>query len=210
MKRRFLAILAILVGSVSIVTYAQCRQESYVCDEPEVTIVEPKKITDGECCVPFVEAIPYEEVVKVVDEVQSSPFSGEDEYLLVKIAMAEAEGECIEGKAMVIRVVLNREESSAFPDTIVILTVLNRVGSNEFPDTIYDVIYQPDQFSPVGSGRFDAVEPSDECYQALNMVIDGWDESQGALYFESCDNADNWHSRNLEHLFTHGRHRFYK
>lgn len=43
MKRRFLAILAILVGSVSIVTYAQCRQESYVCDEPEVTIVEPKK-----------------------------------------------------------------------------------------------------------------------------------------------------------------------
>lgn len=192
MKRRFLAILAILVGSVSIVTYAQCRQESYVCDEPEVNIVEPKKITDGECCVPFVEAVPYEEVVKVVDEVQSSPFSGEDEYLLVKIAMAEAEGEDVDGKALVI------------------LTVLNRVNSNEFPDTIYDVIYQPSQFSPVGSGRFDAVEPSDECYQALNMVIDGWDESQGALYFESCDNADNWHSRNLEHLFTHGRHRFYR
>lgn len=192
MKRRFLAILAILVGSVSIVTYAQCRQESYVCDEPEVIIVEPKKIADGECCVPFVEAVPYEEVVKVVDETQSSPFSGEDEYLLVKIAMAEAEGEDVNGKALVI------------------LTVLNRVNSNEFPDTIHDVIYQPDQFSPVGSGRFDAVEPSDECYQALNMVIDGWDESQGALYFESCSEADNWHSRNLEHLFTHGRHRFYK
>lgn len=192
MKRRFLAILAILVGSVSIVTYAQCRQESYVCDEPEVTIVEPKKIIDGECCVSFVEAVSYEEVIKVVDEVQSSPFSGEDEYLLVKIAMAEAEGEDVDGKALVI------------------LTVLNRVGSDEFPDTIYDVIYQPDQFSPVGSGRFDAVEPSDECYQALNMVINGWDESQGALYFESCSEADNWHSRNLEHLFTHGRHRFYK
>lgn len=192
MKRRFLAILAILVGSVSIVTYAQCRQESYVCDEPEVTIVEPKKISDGECCVPFVEAVPYGEVVKVVGETQSSPFSGEDEYLLVKIAMAEAEGEDVDGKALVI------------------LTVLNRVSSNEFPDTIYDVIYQPSQFSPVGSGRFDAVEPSDECYQALNMVINGWDESQGALYFESCSEADNWHSRNLEHLFTHGRHRFYK
>lgn len=138
------------------------------------------------------EAVPYEEVIKIVDKVQSSPFSGEDEYLLVKIAMAEAEGEDVDGKALVI------------------LTVLNRVGSNEFPDTIYDVIYQPDQFSPVGSGRFDAVEPSDECYQALDMVIDGWDESQGALYFESCSEADNWHSRNLEHLFTHGRHRFYK
>ena len=44
MKRRFLAILAILVGSVSIVTYAQSRQEIYDCaDIPEVIIVEPKK-----------------------------------------------------------------------------------------------------------------------------------------------------------------------
>lgn len=44
MKRRFLAILAILVGSVSIVTYAQSRQETYDCaDIPEVVIIEPKK-----------------------------------------------------------------------------------------------------------------------------------------------------------------------
>lgn len=192
MKRRFLAILAILVGSVSIVTYAQCRQESYVCDEPEVTIVEPKKIADGECCVPFVEAVPYKKVVKVVDEIQSSPFSGEDEYLLVKIAMAEAEGEDVDGKALVI------------------LTVLNRVNSNEFPDTIHDVIYQPSQFSPIDNGRFDAVEPDGECYEALEMVKDGWDESKGSLYFESCKEADNWHSRNLEYLFTHDGHRFYK
>ena len=194
MKRRFLAILAILVGSVSIVTYAQCRQESYVCDEPEVTIVEPKKITDGECCVPFVEAIPYEEVVKVVDEVQSSPFSGEDEYLLVKIAMAEAEGECIEGKAMVIRVVLNREQSSAFPDTI------------------EEVIFEDGQFTPVENGRFDRVEPNAECWAALDMVlIDKWDESEGALYFEAVYNGENtWHSENLEYIKTVGNHNFYR
>ena len=193
MKRRFLAILAILVGSVSIVTYAQSRQEIYDCaDIPEVIIVEPKKIASEECCIPFVEPVPYETLFVEMSDVQSSSFSEEDENLLARIAMAEAEGEDVDGKALVI------------------LTVLNRVNSNEFPDTIYNVIYQPDQFSPVGSGRFDAVEPSDECYQALNMVIDGWDKSQGALYFESCSEADNWHSRNLEHLFTYGRHRFYK
>lgn len=190
MKRRFLAILAILVGSVSIVTYAQCRQETCVGDEvPTVTIVEPKKMTETECCIPFVEPVPYG---LMTETVESSPFSGEDEYLLAKIAMAEAEGEDVDGKALVI------------------LTVLNRVSSNEFPDTIYDVIYEPKQFSPIDNGRFDAVEPDGECYEALEMVKDGWDESKGSLYFESCKEADNWHSRNLEYLFTHDGHRFYK
>lgn len=193
MKRRFLAILAILVGSVSIVTYAQSRQEIYDCaDIPEVIIVEPKKIASEECCIPFVEPVPYETLLIEISDVQSSSFSEEDENLLVRIAMAEAEGEDIDGKALVI------------------LTVLNRVDSNEFPNTIYDVIYEPKQFSPIDSGRFDAVEPDGECYEALEMVKDGWDESKGSLYFESCKEADNWHSRNLEYLFTHDGHRFYK
>ena len=60
-----------------------------------------------------------------MSDVQSSSFSEEDENLLARIAMAEAEGEDVDGKALVI------------------LTVLNRVNSNEFPDTIHDVIYQP-------------------------------------------------------------------
>ena len=46
--------------------------------------------------------------------------------------------------------------------------------------------------------------------EALEMVMSGWDESDGALYFESEKSADNWHSRHLEYLFTHGGHRFYK
>lgn len=193
MKRRFLAILAILVGSVSIVTYAQSRQEIYDCaDIPEVIIVEPKKIASEECCIPFVEPVPYETLFVEMSDVQSSSFSEEDENLLARIAMAEAEGEDVDGKALVI------------------LTVLNRVNSNEFPDTIHDVIYQPSQFSPIDNGRFDAVEPDGECYEALEMVKDGWDESKGSLYFESCKEADNWHSRNLEYLFTHDGHRFYK
>lgn len=193
MKRRFLAILAILVGSVSIVTYAQSRQEIYDCaDIPEVIIVEPKKIASEECCIPFVEPVPYETLFVEMSDVQSSSFSEEDENLLARIAMAEAEGEDVDGKALVI------------------LTVLNRVNSNEFPNTIYDVIYEPKQFSPIDNGRFDAVEPDGECYEALEMVKDGWDESKGSLYFESCKEADNWHSRNLEYLFTHDGHRFYK
>ena len=124
--------------------------------------------------------------------IKSRDLDADDSYLLAKIAMAEAEGEDVEGKALVI------------------LVVLNRVWTDEFPGTIHDVIYQKNQFSPIANGRFDRVEPDDECYEALEMVMSGWDESDGALYFESEKSADNWHSRHLEYLFTHGGHRFYK
>lgn len=124
--------------------------------------------------------------------IKSRDWDADDSYLLAKIAMAEAEGEDVEGKALVI------------------LVVLNRVWTDEFPGTIHDVIYQKNQFSPIANGRFDRVEPDDECYEALEMVMSGWDESNGALYFESEKSADNWHSRHLEYLFTHGGHRFYK
>lgn len=127
----------------------------------------------------------------------SCDWSSEDSYLLAKIAMAEAESEDIEGKALVMMV------------------VLNRMLDDKFPNTIEEVIYQERdgiyQFTPISNGRFDNIEPNEECWQALELImIDKWDESQGALYFESCPNEDNWHSRNLEYLFKHGCHRFYK
>lgn len=117
----------------------------------------------------------------------------EDSQMLARLAMAEAGNQDIYGKALVIMV------------------VLNRVQDSQFPDTISEVIMQENQFTPVSNGVFYEVEPDDECYEALDLIISqGWNESQGALYFEGCSNADNWHSRNLEYLFIHGDHRFYK
>ena len=121
------------------------------------------------------------------------PFSYEEAYLLTKIAMAEAEGEDITGKVLVIE------------------TVLNRVSSSEFPNSIKDVIYEKNQFTPILDGRFDRVEPNDDCWEAFYIVTGSEDDiSQGALYFESCANSDNWHSRNLQFLFQHGNSNFYK
>lgn len=123
----------------------------------------------------------------------SKDWGADDSYLLAKIAMAEAEGESIEGK------------------TLVILVVLNRVWSDDFPNTISEVIYQDRQFTPVTNGRFDAVEPDDDCWAAVESVMTAqYDYSEGALYFESCETADTWHSRNLEFLYQVGNHKFYK
>lgn len=123
----------------------------------------------------------------------SKDWDAEDSYLLAKIAMAEAEGESIQGK------------------TLVILVVLNRVHNADFPNTIQGVIFEENQFTPVINGRFDKVEPDADCWEAVQVVMEAqYDYSDGALYFESCDDADNWHSRNLDYLYQCGNHKFYK
>lgn len=124
--------------------------------------------------------------------VKSRDWDGEDSRKLLKLAMAEAEGESVEGKALVM------------------LVVLNRVWDDRFPDTIERVILQKNQFSPVAEGgRYWTTEPDAGCYEALEMVLGGWDESQGALYFEGTG-KDGWHSQNLELLFEYGGHKFYR
>lgn len=124
--------------------------------------------------------------------VMSRDWDAEDSQMLLKIAMAEAEGESVEGKALVM------------------LVVLNRVWSDEFPGTIEEVIFQPKQFSPVvEGGRYYTTEPNEDCYEALELVMSGWDESYGALYFESCERS-SWHSENLEFLYQVGNHKFYR
>lgn len=123
----------------------------------------------------------------------SKDWSVEDSYLLAKIAMAEAEG-------------CNNQTK-----TLIILCVLNRVKSDEFPDTIHDVIFQTNQFSPIDNGRWDRVEPNEDCWEAVKVVMEAkYDYSGGATYFESCDDEDNWHSRNLEFLYESEGIRFYK
>ena len=64
--------------------------------------------------------------------------------LIALITMAEAEGECEVGKRLVID------------------TILNRVDSGYFPDSVYEVIYQPNQFSSVWNGRMQRCYVSDD------------------------------------------------
>lgn len=142
-----------------------------------------------------VATIKQDEYVKVQDRI-SMDFDVGEAYLLAKIAMAEAECESTEGKALVM------------------LVVLNRVLSDEFPDTIGEVIFQHKdesyQFTTVGSGRIYDNEPNEDCWDAIDLIQNGWDESEGALYFESSKSSNTWHSRNLDLLFTYGGHKFYK
>ena len=118
--------------------------------------------------------------------------SEEDQELLLKLAMAERGSTgCKECMALVI------------------CTVRNRVESDRFADTVRGVIYSVDQFTPVSDGSFAKAEPDENCREALQMVIKGWDESRGSLFYEWCE-GESWHSKNLELLLQHCDTRFYR
>lgn len=115
----------------------------------------------------------------------------EERSMLLKLGMAErGNTECTECIALVMR------------------TVLNRVEAGRFGKSVRSVILAQDQFTPVSDGSYDKAEPNERCQEALDMVIYGWDESQGALYYEWCT-GESWHSKNLNLLFQHCDVRFY-
>lgn len=180
-KRRLLlliTVIAVAVG-VSITVYANGKEEPIQAEPVELV---------AETIQPEIET--QEPIIELSAE-EKLGITSEESYILRKITMAEAEGESIEGKALVICV------------------ILNRVRSKDFPNTIEEVIFQKNQFSPVLDGRYYEVDPNADCEEALQMVADGWDESHGALYFES-NGKSTWHRDNLEYLFQLGNHYFYR
>ena len=103
------SIFAVLFLSAVIISWAFERNggeeetqaapiEEISTEEPEVAIEEPDAV--------------------IFQDQHSMDWDADESYLLAKIAMAEAEGEGVEGKAMVIMVVLNRVWAEGFPGTI--------------------------------------------------------------------------------------------
>ena len=125
--------------------------------------------------------------------------SKEDYDILLKIVEAEAGGEDITGKMLVAGVVMNRVESS------------------KFPDTVKEVVFQREkgvsQFSPIADGRYEKVCVSDSTIEAVEKVIYGEDITKGALYFASRKYADpekmKWFDNSLTLLFSYGGHEFF-
>lgn len=126
--------------------------------------------------------------------------SSTDKNVLLRIVEAEATGEDIKGKMLVANV------------------VLNRVKSGRFPDSVEGVVFQQNgsvyQFSPIKDGRYYKVDVSKETKKAVERVLKGEDESEGALFFMSRSRARassvTWFDRALTKVFKYGTHEFYK
>ncbi len=141
-----------------------------------------QETTLPETTAPTETTVPPEPVLELTEDEQA---------MLLKIGMAErGKTGCTECIALVMR------------------TILNRVESGRFGSSIRSVLFAENQFTPVSTGAYHKAEPDETCQEALAMVIYGWDESQGALYYEWCE-GESWHSKNLNLLFQHCDTRFY-
>ena len=126
--------------------------------------------------------------------------TNEDIKILEQIVEAEATGEDIIGKILVANVIFNRMESEEFPDTV--------------KEVVFQKVGDKYQFSPIADKRYWQVEVSEETREAVKRAISGEDYSQGALYFMARKLARKssikWFDSNLELLFKHGEHEFFK
>lgn len=182
--------LVFIISLTSIVAFAFSFTGTPADEVDETEIMVRAVVPEEADVIPT--TVPEQETETVEQsKIRSMDWNSDAVYKLAKLAMAEAESEDTEGKALVM------------------LVVLNRVWDDEFPDTIEEVIFQKGQFSPISNGRYDEVEPDEDCYRALQLIQTGWDKSRGATYFESKSDS-TWHSENLTFLFKHGKHYFYK
>ncbi len=113
---------------------------------------------------------------------------------LAKIVHAEAQGESDEGKTGVANVVLNRVESS------------------EFPNTVYDVVFDRQygvQFTPIANGAI-YNDPARESYAAAKKALKGENVVGDSLYFCNPAISTNfWIMNNRTFYKTIGKHDFY-
>lgn len=128
----FILLASLLVLNISFSIVKACNKE----EEP-VAIDVIKIVTD----------IP-------IETIEGPMFTDEEIDLIALVTMAEAEGECEEGKRLVID------------------TILNRVDSEHFPDTVYDVIYYPNAFESMWNGRVDRCYVMDDIRQLVLEEIE--------------------------------------
>jgi N-acetylmuramoyl-L-alanine amidase len=102
----------------------------------------------------------------------SRSFSRSDLDLLAKVVYAEARGESYEGQVAVAAV------------------VLNRVKNPNFPNSIPGVIYEPGAFTCIYDGQINLV-PDQMAYNAMKDALNGWDPSNGALFYWNPVTAQN-------------------
>lgn len=86
--------------------------------------------------------------VEATEEPEKPEFTDEDIALMARVVMSEASLLPQDGKQAVAQ------------------TIINRYRSDKFPDTIYDVVYQPNQYSTHDNG-----EPNKACYDAVYAAI---------------------------------------
>ena len=119
--------------------------------------------------------------------------SAEEVGILERIVQAEAGGSGYDGMLAVANV------------------VLNRVQSSRFPNTVTDVVFAHRQFTPISDGRYYTVTVSDTCRQVVADALSGARIiGQDALYFcTPTASGKGWFETALRKIDYIAPHNFY-
>lgn len=136
------------------------------------------------------EVIVKQDVVPRTHDVQMNAIeiTYDEAQLLLKVAQAEAGNQGSDGMWLVMSV------------------ILNRVDSSDFPDSITEVVTQKYQFSTVLNGSIDKVEISPECHEALARIERG-DVAPEIIGFETTKSKTL--DRYFSPAFAYRDHQFY-
>ncbi len=119
----------------------------------------------------------------------SSTVSSANLDLLAKCVYAEARGEPYTGQVAIAAV------------------VLNRVKSSSFPNTVSGVIYQKNAFTCVSDGQIN-LTPNATAYSAAKDALNGWDPTNGCLYYYNPATATSKWIWSLKVELKIGKHSF--
>jgi N-acetylmuramoyl-L-alanine amidase len=112
-----------------------------------------------------------------------------DVYLLAQLIYAESRGEPYKGQVAVAAVVLNRVESS------------------KFPNSVAKVIYQSGAFSVVADGQIN-LSPDQTALSAARDAMNGWDPSGSALFYYNPNTATSGWIWSRPVIVVIGNHKF--
>ncbi len=119
--------------------------------------------------------------------------SAGDIQLLARAVNGEARGEPYEGQVAVAAVILNRVKHASFPNSIA------------------GVIYQPGAFTAVADGQINVpIDPNSTIYKACQDAMNGWDPTNGCIYYFNPDTATNAWIWSRPMVVKIGKHRFCK
>jgi len=112
-----------------------------------------------------------------------------DTYLLAQCIYGEGRGESYKGQVAIAAV------------------ILNRVDNSSFPNSISGVIYQPGAFDAVSDGQIN-LSPDDTAIRAARDAMNGYDPTNGCIYYYNPSTATNKWIRSRPIIVTIGRHVF--
>lgn len=131
----------------------------------------------------------------VPDSFVEKYYNQEDLYWLSRIVTCESGSVSFEAKVMVANVVLNRRESTLFPNTV------------------YGVIYDTKhgvQFPPAQKGNVAKAQPTSDTIVACRAALNGLDLAPDCLYFTYASNKTGWVATTRTLYKVLGRQAFYK